>query len=357
MKDILLSRLHSHHLLEDIYFSTPEEVVRHYGCLQSQDIGQATWVIGSRIKNGTEEMVRDACRKWKIVRTWPMRGTLHYMSPKLVRPLLKLCAAKTLPSFIKRREFLWITKEIAEKSLQLMQKYLKWGGVLTRTQMWEMLEKNGIPMQTWWTYHLTCYAGTLGLICFWPPTEKEETFVLLDEWVKETEVYSQEKALAETTRAYFRGHGWATVDDFAWWTWLWKTASKNWISMIQDELESMVYEGKTYYYFKQKNKNTSPQWFHFIGWFDEYFLWYKDRSIVADIVHHEKLFTKNGIFFPIIIKDGKAIWVWKREFKKDTVIFRVELLPWSTPNKELLEKECRRYASFMWYTKVEMRIS
>lgn len=58
----LPTRLASHGL-DQFRFSTPREVVEHYGCIQAQDIGQATWVIGSRIQDSTEKMVREACRR------------------------------------------------------------------------------------------------------------------------------------------------------------------------------------------------------------------------------------------------------------------------------------------------------
>lgn len=105
MPDFLFLRLASHGISEP-RFSTPEEVVRHYGCIQAQDILQATWVIGSRMENSTESAVRDACTRGAIVRTWPMRGTLHYVDPRHVRWLLGLCASKTISGFAKRREFL-----------------------------------------------------------------------------------------------------------------------------------------------------------------------------------------------------------------------------------------------------------
>ncbi|MBP7885005.1 hypothetical protein KAZ93_02425 [Patescibacteria group bacterium] len=41
-------RLHSH-LLTDHDYTTVSDIVRHYGCLQAQDIGQAQRVIGSRL--------------------------------------------------------------------------------------------------------------------------------------------------------------------------------------------------------------------------------------------------------------------------------------------------------------------
>ena len=54
-----------------------------------------------------------------------MRGTLHYMAPEYVHCMLDLCASKTLPSFIKRREFLGITDKDADKALELMERALK----------------------------------------------------------------------------------------------------------------------------------------------------------------------------------------------------------------------------------------
>lgn len=72
-------------------------------------------------------------------------------------------------------------------------------------------------MKTQWTYHLACYAATRGLICFGPPTDKEETFVLLEEWIAKVPELSYEERLAELARTYFRSHSPATVDDLAWW--------------------------------------------------------------------------------------------------------------------------------------------
>lgn len=88
---------------------------------------------------------------------------------------------------------------------------------LSRTELTEVLKDAGIPMQTQWTYHLACYAATRGLICFGPPTEKEETFVLLEEWIAKTPELSRDEQLAELARTYFRSHSPATVDDLAWW--------------------------------------------------------------------------------------------------------------------------------------------
>lgn len=354
MSSLLSLRLSSHRLTQPEAFSTPAEVINHYGCIQAQDTGQALWGIGSRVWGSTETSVIDDIKTRKIIRTWPMRGTLHYMTPELVRPLLKLCAAKTLSGFPKRREFLGISHTQAEKALQIMQQNLQWGKSLTRSELTEVLKQNGVPMQTQWTYHLTCYAGTLGLICFWAPTDKEESFVLLDEWIPEKKVFSDEEAMKEIAHAYFRGHSPATVDDFAWWTGLGKTECKKAIESISSDLNTIEHEGKKYFCLKTI-KEIEPNWLHFISGFDEYFLGYKDRSIVADTAHYEKLFTKNGIFFPLIVQNGEIVGVWKRSFKKDTIVFNIELLPWKNPDKNLLEREAFRYTAFMGYRNFEIK--
>lgn len=201
-------------------------------------------------------------------------------------------------------------------------------------------------MQTQWTYHLACYAATSGLICFGPPTQKEETFVLLEEWVPKMPALTRDEQLAELARKYFRAHGAATVDDLAWWCGLGKTDCKAAVSMITEELETLEENGKTYYFSKTAGVSESSDEIRLLGGFDEYFLGYKDRSPVANVEHHGKLFTSNGIFFPLVMKGGKIAGSWKRTFKKDRVVIFPEILPGFSVTSEELEKEARRYADF-----------
>lgn len=73
---------------------------------------------------------------------------------------------------------------------------------------------------------------------------------------------------------------------------------------------------------------------------------YKDRSIVADTEHYEKMFTSNGIFFPLIVVDGRVVGAWKRTWKKDTCIFHIDLLKGATIDTKALAKAAHEYADF-----------
>ena len=378
MDKIITLRLASHGLI-GWWFSSVESAVRHMGCIQSQDIGQATRCVGSRIPWSTKQDVRQALTDGKIIRTRPMRGTLHYMAPENVHRMLDLCASKTLTGFAKRREFLWISDKHAEQALDIIDSALRGGKSLTRTQLGQSLQDWWIPMQAQRIYHLTCYAATRKLICFGPPMDKEETFVLLDERVDKPLKLNYDEQLAALATMYIRGHGPVTVDDLARWCGLGKTVCKQAIASIASECETIEYHGKTYYYLKTVTSNTvrsigdneqnntytsrrSPQQVRgkhsskwqvlLLWWFDEYFLGYKDRSIVADTAHYEKMFTKNGIFFPLIIVDGRVVWVWKRSWKKDSCIFDIQLLPNTSSRaqsrdlKTQLEIAAQDYATF-----------
>jgi hypothetical protein len=345
--DILSMRLRSHGLVGP-WFQTPGDVVKYYGCMQGQDVGQAMRVLWSRISGSTLGIVKKALCEGSVVRTWPMRGTLHYMAPEYVHMMLDLCASKTLPWFAKRREFLSIADKDANKALELMERNLKGGRSLTRTQMGQMLLEWGVPMQTQWVYHLTCYAATCKLICFWPPSEKEESFVLLDEWVKKPKTFTRDEQLAGLARIYLRSHGPATIDDLAWRCGLGKGDCKKGVALIENELQKMEFEWKIYYYTKDIQIIENESCVKLLGGFDEYFLGHKDRSIVADPQFASKYFTKNGIFFPLIMVNGKIIWTRKRSIKKDTVTIQCEIVDMSVEfNKKELEREAERYAYFM----------
>ena len=354
-KDFLSIRVHNHLLWPD-RIDDPADIVRHMGAMQWQDVHQALWCIWDRAYGSDIWSVKSALADGRIIRTWPMRGTLHYLAPEDVHRFLSLCASKVLPSFVKRREFLGVTDKDLDKALAIMERSLSGGKVLTRTQMWEVLQDGGVSMQSQRVYHLTCYAGHIWLICFGPPAEKEETFVLLDERVPSPSSLIYEEQLVKLATLYLRSHGPATVDDLAWWSGLGKTICKQAISMIEDQLTHIDLDGKKYYYMSYLDdiRRYEDNQLCLLGWFDEYFLGYKDRSIVADIEHHGSLFTKNGIFFPTILYQGRVVWSWKRTFKKDKVVFHINLLTDLSIPEWLIEEQARRYARFQWYDKIEI---
>ena len=65
--------------------ATPAEVVRSRFALQAQDYASALWAVGLRSPGSTRATVEQAVADRAIVRTWPTRGTLHFIAPTEVR--------------------------------------------------------------------------------------------------------------------------------------------------------------------------------------------------------------------------------------------------------------------------------
>ena len=91
-------------------FERPEDVVRHLLAMQAQDFGGARWSIGLRVPTSTDASVQAAIAERRIARSWPMRGTLHFVVPEDLRWMLELSRPRLRTSSAKRCADLGITE-------------------------------------------------------------------------------------------------------------------------------------------------------------------------------------------------------------------------------------------------------
>jgi len=82
----------------------PTEVVRSLGAMQAQDYLGTLWAIGLRLPGATEKEVERAMADRTIVRTWPLRSTLHVIAAIDVHWLLELTAPRILSTATLRFE-------------------------------------------------------------------------------------------------------------------------------------------------------------------------------------------------------------------------------------------------------------
>src|SRR5688572_25928588 len=89
MPNIAIQRLYNQQI-HDTMLKTPAEVVRHLGVIQAQDYPGALWSIGLRLPGSTEPDIRQALDLKTFVRSWILRGTLHFAAAEDVRWMLAL---------------------------------------------------------------------------------------------------------------------------------------------------------------------------------------------------------------------------------------------------------------------------
>src|SRR5437868_6370140 len=116
LKDIVFCRLQQQQLLRQ-QFTRPEEVVKWLGAVQAQDYSGALWAVGLRTNMSNESTVEQALADKAIVRTWPMRGTLHFVAAADARCLCNLLTPRIIESNAKRlkRDY-EIDRKVIERS-------------------------------------------------------------------------------------------------------------------------------------------------------------------------------------------------------------------------------------------------
>ena len=296
----------------------PGAVVRWLGAMQAQDYQQAVWAVGLRTEAATVTDIEQAIADRTIVRTWPMRGTIHFVPAADAKWMLRLCASRVIARDGRRLEQLGLDASIIERSRELVADTLRGGKRLSRAGMLAVLEVAGISTAGQRGYHLLWYLAQTGLICFGPQQGTEQTFVLLDEWVPDSHELDGEEALAVLAGRYFASHGPATVHDFARWAGLTVTEARAGLAAAPGLTRAEV-DGTAYWMAADAPSRIAEgegRAFLLPG-FDEYLLGYKDRRAVLADEHAPRIVPgNNGVFQPMIVVAGQVVGTWKRAIKK-----------------------------------------
>jgi hypothetical protein len=328
-------------------FATAAEAVAWFGAVQAQDYLGSLWAVGQRVQQVHERDVEQAMATGAIIRTHPMRGTWHYIAAADVRWLLRLMAPRTIPSVAGYYRRLELDEATIAKSLAVFTQTLQGGKQGTRHELKAALEHAGISTADLRLTFLLSRAEAEGVICSGPRRGKQFTYALLDEVVPTGRERSREESVAELVRRYFLSHGPATVQDFVWWSGLTTADTTMGLQLVKADLVKEVIGGKTYWLAPStRSEAQSSTRAYLLPPYDEYTVAYKDRSAVLDPAHAEQ--TRNGIFSPVMIVDGRIAGLWSRTLKKNTVALTMTpLTPLNDEQERLVAEAAERYRAFL----------
>ena len=304
-------------------FEKPEQVVANLGAVQAQDYAGALWAIGLRMKHATPTLVEKAVVEKSIVRTWPMRGTLHFIAAPDVRWMLKLLATRGISGVTARHKQLELDDAVFSRSRELIIKALEGSKQLTRPELYKVLEDGKITPTGQRGIHILGWFSRHGLLCQGPYRDKQPTFALLEEWLPPARDLGTEEGLAELTRRYFEGHGPATLADFERWAGLKTSEARRGLEAVKSELRREDIDGQTYWLSaKSEMPEGAVTGVYLLPGFDEFILGYKDRKAVLDPQYAERIVPGgNGMFMSTIVSNGRVVGLWKRatNTKKDKI--------------------------------------
>lgn len=352
-RDIVTIRL-ANQQIADAISTSPAAVVSRLLAIQAQDYRGALWSIGLRMPGSTSAQIEQAIADRSVVRTWPMRGTLHFVTAADVKWMLALLTPRVMKGSAGRMRQLEIDDSVLSRSRKAFVKALRDGSPLTRAAMYEVLERAKIPPANQRGIHILSRLSQEGLLCFGPHSGTQPTFALLDEWIPRSRSLRRDEALAELTSRYFRGHGPATIRDFAWWSGLTLGDARAGVATIVAELRE-DHVGSVAYLALRNTPNVSAatrrsaRALYLLPGFDEYMLGYTDRGIALDPAHAQKIVPgNNGMFMPTIVARGRVIGTWRSVVSRRALtVTPLPFAPLSSRDVRAFAAAAKRYEEFL----------
>ncbi len=333
-----------------IGFDRPADTVEWFGAVQAQDYLGALWAVGLRTQQATEKKIEQAIAEKSIVRTWPMRGTLHFVAARDARWMLELLTPRIVAGRANRlKKHMELDEKVFSRSKEVIGRALEGGRQMERNSIYKALEAARISTSNMRGLHILSRLAMNGFICFGAREGKQHTFALLDEWIPESRKMDREAALAELARRYFTSHGPATLQDFIWWSGLTSANAREGLGLAKARLEQEIIDDQTYWFssYNGEVKDIAAD-VYILPAFDEYTVAYRDRSAVLDPLHAKQTSSGYGIFHPIIVVDGRVAGTWKRTQTRGSIVITPNLfVKISKAKTEALAEAADRYGRFL----------
>lgn len=311
-------RMASQGLLGEGFSSVPE-AVRSMTAMQAQDLQAALWAVGSRVPGAGLSDVREALEAGAVVRSWPMRGTLHLLAPEDLRWILNITTGRMVQGTSGRHRQLEITSADVEACREIALGLVSGGRAAGREELFTAFETAGQATKAQRGIHLLWMLCQSASLVPGPLDGNQQRFVAFDEWITTSRDLGREEGIAELLLRYLRSHGPATVRDFAWWSNTTLTEARAALATVSGELVELEFGGTGYWLSPETaalldDGVPGQRAVLALPGFDEFVLGYTDRSLVLPPEHAQKIVPGgNGVFKKAIVAGGEVIGTWGRQ--------------------------------------------
>ena len=294
-------------------FKDPADVVSWFGAMQAQDYKAMRWAVSMRTRKPSFKAFEKAFNDGRIVRTHLQRTTWQLIAGEDLGWMLDLCRPKALTGLRgwMHSNGVDIPLDEEKKVSGIFAEAMAGKGSVQKEFLAQALRERGIDMtEQRFSYHLRL-AEYSGLLCSGDLHPTKRTLCLVSEKVRNPMVLTREESLALLTRKYFRSHGPATLEDFAWWSGLGLADCRRGIASLGGELLAERWQGRDFY----RHTDARTRGFRrgavlLLPAFDEYLIGYKSRHVVLHPDHAHHAHNQSGIFHSIVALDGEIVGNW-----------------------------------------------
>jgi hypothetical protein len=338
-------RIHNQYI-SNPEFKSPEDVVKRMLAIQAQDYAGAKWAIGLRMQKANDALIEKAITDGEILRTHLLRPTWHFVSPGDIRWLLALTGPRINAINAGMYKKFELDTALLNNGNDVFAKALQGNKQLTRTELVDTLNNNGIPTDDLRFTLLLMHAELDAVICSGARIGKQFTYALLDERAPATLPLSRQEALTKLAGSYFNTRGPATIHDFAAWCGLTIADCSIGLENVKQQLVSEVMDGKTYWMPNDIEASPTKTKAYLLPAYDEFAIAYKNRDALVNLKYLAQ--ARHVIFDPIVVVDNQVVGNWKRTIKTNKIDISLNL--YGKLNKRqhnAVEIAAKNYQKFM----------
>jgi len=310
--------------------ATPAQILSAVVGVQAQELKAGLLSLRARGPGFTAAQVEGARQEGRsIVWTWCMRGTLHLIRAEDAGWLLVLFGPDFIAADRKRFEALGWDDALATSAIGLLKAAILEHGGLTRLEVIQLLEANGLPHQGQAPVHLLARAVLGGILCIGPDRGKVPTYVLYEDWLGELRPLPRPDALLLLARRYLEAYGPSSLDDLASWSGLKRSELRRAWDHMADQLVQVTVGDQSLWILE-----TQLSWLDepsgpdpvvcLLPRYDTCLLGYKNRDWAVDPAYARRIHPGGGIIHPALLVDGRAMGIWKTGRRRSRLEVRVE---------------------------------
>ena len=324
------------------------DVVAWLGAVQAQEYEPAKWGLGLRMAGAVDATVERAFEEGRILRTHLMRPTWHFVTPADIRWMLDLTGARVQRVMSPYNRHLELDAATMTRGTKIIERALGDRQYLTRAELGERLQSQGLTMTGMRLAHLAMHAEQEGVICSGPRRGKKFTYALVAERAPDAPRLPRDESIARLTLRYFRSHGPATVRDFVWWSGLPTADAKRGLEMIK--ARRMEIDGEVYWAGGPTHPSMPrPPRAHLLPIYDEYVVAYRRRTAVP--LGPSMIASPAGGFVTFqhaVVIDGQIAGTWRLTRNAKGVSLAATLLrPPKRGERSAIGEAAERYEKFV----------
>lgn len=322
LDELRAARLASHLLTDPA--ESPLVAAERLAATQAQEFWGGRFALSARTTGTPTARRIDALfDSGELVRTWPMRGTLHVIAAVDTAWMVPITAERIHRSAAARHRELGLAADDFTRAERILRRVLRGGG-LRRADVFAALEAGGVATTGQRGSHLLHSLALRGVVVWGatvprPDQPATEQLLILTDHLPPQRPMPADPA-AELFRRYLAGHAPASIADFAWWAGTTITVARAASAVVRDDDEPVadtallaLVDDRAVPWEPRTLTPPADTGDRLLGSFEEYYISYADRSVAAERDIRAQIGPgKNGMVKPLILRTGRAVATWSR---------------------------------------------